>query len=996
MRISGTVAILHASAEDGHLLFWAECDVPPYTLPAPALEKLLRPWASETLRGLAWERVAWLPTVEGRIVPSTPRLGETPDGEIALQPHRVAAIPFDLDEALRVLQSLPEEPDAPLAAGIWSGESLRFWAALERLARALVVRGQVVPTVVRGDDGDWEARWLPAAIGEDATRLSALARALPGAARALVPSESSVPASAYDAVSQVLQRLTDRAIRPPKGSGPRKLRAFESPHHALVFALGSRDGKLGISDGEGERLARETASWSGPLRRVHAAPLRLCFRLEEAESESAPWRVTYLVQSVADPSLLVEAKEIWAGKKTPLPAPQEFLLPALGEAARLSPEVAESLKKKHPGGFALPLSQVFLFLSETAPLLESAGFVTMLPAWWAGKRPRLASSATVRPKLKASGGLTLETLVAFDASLTLDGEPLTEEERVALVRAKTALVRVRGKWVQLDAEGLARAKGLWEKAAQKNLTVRDVIRLTLGADDAPGGGIPLDGVRGEGALGTLLERLTGERPLEPVPTPEGFHGTLRPYQERGFWWLKFLTELGLGACLADDMGLGKTAQTIALLLTGERPCLLVCPTSVVGNWERELARFAPSLRVLTQHGPGRLKGDALTEALNDVDVVLTSYALLHRDSEALTAIRFAGAILDEAQNVKNPETRQSRAARALDSGWKLALTGTPVENHVGDLWALFAFLNPGLLGSERHFKQKFFVPIQQERDALAAEALKKRVGPLILRRLKTDKSVIADLPDKVEQEESCPLTPEQATLYEAVVRELTEGLEGAEGMARRGLVLATLTRLKQVCNHPAHFLADGSPLPQRSGKLARLEELIEALLDAGESALIFTQFAELGERLAAHLRQTFGRETLFLSGKTTKKQRDALVERFQTEGGPPLFVLSLKAGGVGLNLTRASRVIHFDRWWNPAVEDQATDRAFRIGQRRNVFVHKFVCRGTVEERIAGMIAEKREIAGKVVGTGEGWLTELSTAALTELFALSRERALEDD
>jgi SNF2 family DNA or RNA helicase len=445
------------------------------------------------------------------------------------------------------------------------------------------------------------------------------------------------------------------------------------------------------------------------------------------------------------------------------------------------------------------------------------------------------------------------------------------------------------------------------------------------------------------------------------------------------------------------MGLGKTAQLVAAVLADPAggPTLVVCPVSVLGNWQRELARFAPSLSVLAHHGPERMCGERLVAAVKQHDILLTSYALLQRDAPTLRECGFVGVVLDEAQNFKNPETKQSKAARALNADWRVALSGTPVENHVGDLWAIFEFLNPGLLGSESGFKREFYAPIQQERDEAAAVRLKKRTGPLILRRLKTDKTVITDLPDKIEQEEMCPLTPEQASLYEAVLRDLDQKLEEAEGMARRGLVLATLTKLKQVCNHPAQFLADGSALSHRSGKLTRLIELADEIVEAGDRALIFTQFAEMGGMIQRHLRETLGREVLFLHGGVAKKERDALVERFQSsDGRAPLFVLSLMAGGVGLNLTAACHVIHFDRWWNPAVEDQATDRAFRIGQVKNVLVRKFVCQGTLEERIAEMIARKREVAGSVVGTGEQWLTELSTSALKDLFALSRERAVE--
>jgi SNF2 family DNA or RNA helicase len=413
--------------------------------------------------------------------------------------------------------------------------------------------------------------------------------------------------------------------------------------------------------------------------------------------------------------------------------------------------------------------------------------------------------------------------------------------------------------------------------------------------------------------------------------------------------------------------------------------------SVVGNWQREAARFTPELPVLVHHGVKRTRGEAFAQVAGQYALVISSYALLYRDFEVLREVDWAGVVLDEAQNIKNPQAKQSQAARGLPARFRIALTGTPVENHVGDLWSIMEFLNPGLLGNQAQFKRSFFIPIQARHDPDAAERLKRITGPFILRRLKTDRSVIADLPEKMEMKVYCNLTKEQVSLYAAAVRDATRQLEGAEGIARKGLVLATLTKLKQICNHPAHFLQERSPLEGRSGKLARLTEMLEELLEAGDKALVFTQFTEMGELLKQHLQETFGREVLFYHGGLTKKARDAMVARFQADGeGPRIFVLSLKAGGTGLNLTAANHVFHFDRWWNPAVENQATDRAFRIGQTRNVQVHKFVCVGTLEEKIDEMIERKEEVAGQVVGAGEAWLTELSNEQLKDLFALRQE------
>ncbi|MET1073372.1 MAG: DEAD/DEAH box helicase [Umezawaea sp.] len=506
--------------------------------------------------------------------------------------------------------------------------------------------------------------------------------------------------------------------------------------------------------------------------------------------------------------------------------------------------------------------------------------------------------------------------------------------------------------------------------------------------------LPVTGVSGDGWLGDLLSGQAEQR-LELVEPPDGLHATLRPYQSRGLAWLAFLDELGLGACLADDMGLGKTVQLLALeVLTrqeGKRaPTLVVCPMSVVGNWQREAARFTPGLSVHVHHGSDRLTGAELRAATAEHDLVITTYTTATRDAARLAEVEWDRVVLDEAQNIKNSATLQSRAVRGFPARQRIALTGTPVENRLAELWSIMDFANPGVLGSLTTFRARFAVPIERYRDEDAAVRLRRITGPFVLRRLKTDPRIIDDLPDKLEMKQLCTLTVEQATLYRAVVNDMLERIEEAEGLQRKGLVLATMSKLKQVCNHPAQLLGDGSPVAGRSGKLDRLEEVLEEALADGDKALCFTQFTKFGGMVVPHLAARFDTEVLFLHGGTPQKARDRMVERFQSATGPSIFVLSLKAGGTGLNLTAANHVIHLDRWWNPAVEDQATDRAFRIGQRSHVQVRKFVCIGTLEEKIDTMIEEKRSLAQLVVGAGENWLTELSTGQLRELLALSPE------
>ncbi|HYY89284.1 MAG TPA: DEAD/DEAH box helicase, partial [Chloroflexota bacterium] len=600
-------------------------------------------------------------------------------------------------------------------------------------------------------------------------------------------------------------------------------------------------------------------------------------------------------------------------------------------------------------------------------------------------------------KTPGLGVLSFDTLVAYDWQLALGDQPLSHEEFEMLARLKEPLVQLRGRWVDVRPDQIERALAFIQRHQSARLELGEALATALAPTTLDG--VPVAEVQTTGWLDSLLQDVAQGAAVEPAADPAGFQGHLRPYQQRGLSWLATLRRYRLGALLADDMGLGKTAQVIGLVLKGPLvgPTLVICPTSVVGNWRHEIARFGPRLRVLVHHGATRAAGAELAMAAEQHDVVLSTYALLHRDEASLTAVAWDGLVLDEAQNIKNASTRAAQAARAIRSRWRVALTGTPVENRLADLWSIFQVINPGYLGAAEEFRRQFALPIERASDASAIARLKALTAPFILRRVKTDRSVIADLPEKQEMKVYCSLTREQATLYEAVVHDVMRQIAESEGIRRRGLVLGLLTKLKQVCDHPALLLHDASPLPGRSGKLARLGEMLDEVVAENERALIFTQYAEMGRLLQTYLAETLEREVLFLHGGTPLAERDRLVAAFQAEtAGPPVFVLSLKAGGTGLNLTRANHVFHFDRWWNPAVENQATDRAFRIGQTRNVQVHKYVCAGTFEEALDGLIERKVQLAQSIVGTSEAWITELSTDELRNLFRLRREDAVAED
>jgi SNF2 family DNA or RNA helicase len=551
----------------------------------------------------------------------------------------------------------------------------------------------------------------------------------------------------------------------------------------------------------------------------------------------------------------------------------------------------------------------------------------------------------------------------------------------------------------VDQAALRRGLEFLRRGDRRPPTAADVLALAAGgpADDLP---LPLAGIDAAGWLGDLLAG-TADATLTPVAPPATFTAQLRPYQQRGVAWLAFLSSLGLGACLADDMGLGKTVQLLALESvdragTQPGPTLLLCPMSMVGTWEREAARFVPDLRVRAHHGPARPRGDDLRAALADTDLLVTTYATAARDADDLAEVDWHRLVLDEAQAVKNARSLPARAVRRFRARHRVALTGTPVENRLAELWAIMDVLNPGILGTAERFRTRFAIPVERHGNTDAAELLRRTTRPYLLRRVKTDPTIVDDLPDKIEITQHYRLTREQASLYRTIVDDMLEKIEDSTGIARRGNVLAAMTKLKQVCNHPALLLHDGSPISRRSGKVVRLEEILAEVLAEGDRALCFTQFAEFGHLLVPHLSARLDTEIAFLHGGVPRRRREEIVQRFQACDGPPVLLASLKAGGTGLTLTAATHVVHLDRWWNPAVEQQATDRAYRIGQRRTVQVRTFSCPGTIEERIDALVRSKRALSELVVGDGEGWLTELSTATLRELFALGAEAGQDDD
>ncbi|MDD1702667.1 MAG: DEAD/DEAH box helicase [Methanoregula sp.] len=1023
------VPVIHGSVNtDGAFFFWGEgLQIPapkkrgrkpvqkkpsphPYALPHAALESILRQFlpCREPVAGAS--ACLMLPTGNDGPQPS-PELSRewdrTTSQKSALAPWTVPVLIFPVGSVLPLLLSVCKETKE-----VRFGRSVAAWSVAALFACELVTGGSFVPGFRPIKKGIVQAAWRPFLKDEDKKRLAGLAAAMPPVIRAHIE-----PGTPDDSPLRLAGLFIDAAVPALIGLATSRFSPAAPARHQeparSAEEIFYRDLLYGEKNNLREDLpvVRGLTTWLlGPAPARDSEHYTTCFTVQEPASDKSAWTVNFFLQSKDDPTLLVPAGEVWNGRSRSLARltggkpghPEERMLYDLGAAAKIYPPLRDVLQSARPNGITVPPDNLFRFLSETAPLLMEQGCTVLLPSWWKQGRQhpsiRIKLKDGLQKKGSGPGPFSLGTILSFDWKIAIGEEELSREEFERLAERKVPLMKVRGRWVIFDPDEVRRVITAFTKEyPDGEIPLSDALALSLG--DTGSEGLPVSGIASEGQLEELLNRLVSVKGPKAVPLPKTFTGTLRPYQEQGVAWLSMLTESGMGACLADDMGLGKTVQVIAHLTRqakaghGKKKMLLVCPMSIIGNWTRELMRFAPSLIVYVHHGSNRCSGDRFNRAFNDCDLAITSYQTVQRDEGMLVSAPWDGVILDEAQNIKNHTTKQSRAVRKLPAKSRIVLTGTPVENRLSELWSIMEFLNPGYLGTATSFQKKFSIPIERYHDTGRAQTLKQLVRPFLLRREKTDRTIISDLPEKIISKEFCPLTKEQVSLYEAAVTEMLNRLDSLEGMKRKSAVLVTLMRLKQICDHPALFLNDKSDLALRSGKLDRLTEVLAEVLSNGERALIFTQYATFGEMLKPWLERTFSIEVLFLHGGTKREDRDGMVERFSLKKGPKIFILSLKAGGTGLNLTAANHVFHIDRWWNPAVEDQATDRAFRIGQSKNVVVHLMISAGTLEEKIDAVLEDKRALAGSVIGTGEDWITNLPTKELRDLLAL-RKKTLE--
>ncbi|MGQ8873859.1 DEAD/DEAH box helicase [Paenibacillus sp. TSA_86.1] len=951
------------------------------------------------------------------------------------------------------------------AAGIQTGEEMRYWVKAAQFTQELLLRGAIAPAAAfaaktgarrRTGQETLTGVWRPRLqLEEDQERFRSLAESMPpialsapGAYASMEPEtrEGAAGAVLFSFMSGIIHAVVTSELEGMDSELSRYRTSFRrgsSPVSELWWnSLISMFRPVTVQGPTEEMTAfmdtlHEAGGTTMPAFGVEEmlpveGTFKLVLRLEPPLGEQdTTWGISFWVDSDQEAGLRLPARSIWAHPERNLDrgkvcyaSAAEQLLMAIGQASELAPELETALLHARPEGIQLEQQSFFEFLTHAVPKLQKAGVTVLMPSRWnrAGKRRaglRLQMMNGSSERLPgATSALGMEQLVAFTAEPMLDGKPITAEELAVLAESTVPYVMFRGEWIEVDTKEIRQVLRYMKKEEEQYMPLSEWLHLAADeGEDSVWKGMSVFGAESEGMLAFLLD---GQvlRNIEPRPVPSELHGELRPYQERGFQWLSAMGELGFGVCLADDMGLGKTVQVITCLLDRKEeerqsalreaqeealdptedmpedqwPTLIVCPTSLLGNWQRELKRFAPNLSLYIHHGGQRLHGEAFLEEAQKHDIVLTTYHLAGRDGLDLASLHWSTVVLDEAQYIKNYRTKQAQSVMRLSTSHRIAMTGTPVENRLSELWSIFQFLNPGYLGTSSSFRQRYTGLAPSEENAASLRELHRLVSPFMLRRLKSDPDIRKDLPEKLELKSYCSLTPEQTILYQRVVDDLMGGLDGRNGIARKGIVLSSLTKLKQICDHPV--LADSSRKDhgkaEASGKMERLLELLDAIRDNGESALIFTQYVAMGDLLVSRLKRRYEEEPYFLHGGVSKAQRDNMVETFQKGEGPSMFVLSLRAGGVGLNLTRASHVIHYDRWWNPAVENQATDRVFRIGQIRNVQVHKLICQGTLEERIDELIESKKALSEQVVGSGENWLTEMSDDELRSLISLQGE------
>ena len=952
--------------------------------------------------------------------------GEATPKNYELWPWKINGLALNAWEASKWLTKLPlSQKDSDLS------EEILWWTHLQRWSLSLIANGLWLPQIAlrKNEYQHHRARWVPLLNQEnERKRLEEFIQRMPLAVMCSIPwidkskgsknnsgskstksisvanpIASSLVKQDRNVVINILEEIIDSQLRK---DFEKKTTNLDPLLAAWQTSLGSTNGFIDLCDEDIKRLEKATQNWKRALY-PNLNDAKTCLELIPPIDDGTIWTLHFLLQAESNSALTISAAKVWATDSNSVDIGEikvaqasEILLEGLGRAMQIFPAIERGLETPTPHTMQLSPAEAFVFIKTASQQLRDNGIGVILPKSLSkGVSSRLG--ITIKAELKdATRGARPGDSLDWGWSLMIGGIDLTIKELEILGKKKSPLVNHKGTWIELRPNDLQNVEKFSSDPPHLNLDEALTLTSTTGNTLLK---LPVHQFDPGPRLQSVLEQYHQHRSPKSIPDPEGFHGQLRPYQQRGLGWLAFLYQFHQGACLADDMGLGKTIQLLAFIQQlknqGEltKPLLLIAPTSVLTNWKREAIAFTPGLSLIEHYGTQRAKTvEKLNHSLKQIDICITSYSLASRDSELFKNINWQGVVIDEAQAIKNSQAKQSIAIREISQGLKhdplrIALTGTPIENRISELWALMNFLNPKVLGEEAFFNQRYKLPIEHYGDISSLKDLKSRVTPFILRRLKTDQSIISDLPSKIELNEWVSLSKEQESLYNKTVETNLQEIAASPLGQRHGKTLGLLTRLKQICNHPALILKEkeiNQTFLERSSKLQRLDQILEEVFETNDRALLFTQFTEWGHLLQSYLMKKWQAEVPFLHGGSSKIQRQEMIDRFQNDPrGPKLFLLSLKAGGLGLNLTRANHVFHIDRWWNPAVENQATDRAYRIGQTKSVIVHKFITTGSIEEKINQMIFEKSQLAENIVGSGESWLGKLSVDELSKLVVL---------
>ena len=973
----------------------------------------------------------YLPTSD-QIPISSPKLSISEDivhrTNAILQIWQTSSVCLQTDNAMFFLASLPSE----FPQGLKVDFSVKFWREVLKLVLELLSKGRFLPHLLHKDKS-WKSFWSLLTNEEQVlARIKILCESMPPLCRAMYEPGKHSP-EPFSLVESFISLGADTLIRtflsrhslvqdiPIENITSKTMLSYK-----WLQSLTSKDGIISGSEYELIRFEQQLKSWSSGYTQTNSpSKVITCFHLLTPEVDTflnteetkQMWELNFSLKSPLENAQELNASALWKGELENFRNSdfsqedlEEILLTDLGKAASIFHPIKKALLNTFPTHVFLTSQEAYFFIKDASKALEQLGIEIKLPSLWKehsiniGLRLNIDSPDSAPTSNELHKFISVSQLLNYHWDVVIGNRFLTVEEFTNLISTHSNLINVDGEWIELQANKVEATLSFLREQKAKKVSLIEALKMSCSKEISKDV-LPIVQLNTSG----WLERFLNPRkyPLPDMDEPKSFFGSLRPYQKQGLAWLSLLMNAGISSCLADDMGLGKTIQLIALLLhereqmeaNSPLPTLLVVPMSILANWQHECSIFAPSLKLYLHHGTSRLQGKELIDKASKVDLFVTTYSIVTRDEAILSQIKFSRIVLDEAQNIKNIETKQTQALKRLSrkcslsefpmpSCHRLALTGTPLENHLDELWSIFDFLIPGLLGGLQDFRRNFSIPIERYRDKQSAQNLARIIQPFVLRRLKNDPQIISDLPEKIEMLVYTSLTDEQSALYQKTLEQMLPQVSQAEGIHRKGLVLSTITKLKQICNHPSLFLKEQNNIKDRSGKLQRLEELLEELLAESDKALIFTQYAQMGALLRPYLQDRFDTEVLFLHGGLNKLARDKMIEKFQSPDGPSIFLLSLKAGGFGLNLTQANQVIHFDQWWNPAVQEQATDRAYRIGQKRSVQVRKFICQGTLEEKIHEMLNVKKDLAETIVGSTKNMVLQLSTEDLHEMLKLS--------